>query len=48
MSAIRSADLGEPQRRLYIVPREIPVPPNQEESAPVPEPVREPEPERVA
>ena len=49
---IRAMDVGEPQRKWYIVPREIPVPtpPAHEETpAPEPLPVLEPElePERV-
>ncbi len=46
---IRAAELGEPQRRYLIVPRELPVPapPAQEEPArPTPAPAQEPEPVR--
>jgi hypothetical protein len=41
-------EIGEPQRRYVIVPREIPVPmPPDREDAPVPTPAPEHQPERV-
>ena len=48
---VRAMEVGEPQRKWYIVPRELPVPAAvpAHEDAPVPEPlpVLEPEPEHV-
>jgi len=48
----RAGEIGEPQRKWYIVPRELPVPaprPQDDVPAPAPLPVAEPElePERV-
>ncbi len=46
----RDGEIGEPERKWYIVPAVIPVPPPlPKEDAPVPdgEPIAEPEPERV-
>lgn len=48
--SIRAMEVGEPQRKWYIVPRELPVPaplPQDDVPAPEPLPVLEPEPERV-
>ncbi|MDO8475042.1 MAG: hypothetical protein Q7W02_02405 [Candidatus Rokubacteria bacterium] len=48
--AIRAMEVGEPQRKWYIVPRELPVPaplPQEEIPDPAPRPVLEPEPEHV-
>ncbi len=45
-----AGEIGEPQRKWYIVPRELPVPaprPQDDVPAPAPLPVSEPEPERV-
>jgi hypothetical protein len=44
----RAGEIGKPQRKWYIVPSVIPVPPPvRREETPAPEPVVVPEPERV-